>query len=57
MLRHAFAHRFLEAGGTEGSLQRLGGWESAEVMRRYGSARADDRALAEYDHADPMEGL
>ncbi len=57
MLRHSFAHRFLEAGGTEGDLQRLGGWESAEVMRRYGSARADDRALAAYDHVNPMEGL
>ena len=49
MLRHTFAHRFLEQGGTEGDLQQLGGWESAEVMRRYGSARAVDRALAAYD--------
>ena len=57
MLRHSFAHRFLEAGGTEGDLQRRGGWESAEVMRRYGSARAVDRALAAYDHVNPMEGL
>lgn len=57
MLRHSFAHRFLEAGGTEGDLQRLGGWESAEVMRRYGSARADDRALAAYDHVNPMANL
>lgn len=57
MLRHTFAHRFLERGGTEGDLQRLGGWESAEVMRRYGAARAVDRALAAYDHVDPMEGL
>lgn len=57
MLRHTFAHRFLEGGGAEGDLQRLGGWESAEVMRRYGSARAVDRALAGYDTANPMEGL
>jgi len=57
MMRHTFAHRFLEGGGAEGDLQRLGGWESAEVMRRYGSARAVDRALASYDTADPMEGL
>jgi len=57
MLRHSFAHRFLEAGGNEGDLQRLGGWESADVMRRYGSARADDRALAAYDQVNPMEGL
>lgn len=57
MLRHTFAHRFLEQGGTEGDLQQLGGWESAEVMRRYGSARAVDRALAAYDAVNPMEGL
>lgn len=56
-LRHTFAHRYLENGGTEGDLQRLGGWESAEVMRRYGSARAVDRALAAYDHVDPMGRL
>lgn len=56
-LRHTFAHRYLEAGGTEGDLQRLGGWESAEVMRRYGAARAVDRALAAYDVVDPMGEL
>jgi site-specific recombinase XerD len=55
--RHGFAHRYLEGGGNEGDLQRLGGWESAEVMRRYGSARAVDRALAAYDTVNPMEGL
>lgn len=56
-LRHTFAHRFLERGGNEGDLQRLGGWESAEVMRRYGSARAADRALAAYDDIDVMGRL
>ncbi len=56
-LRHTFADRYLRNGGTEGDLQQLGGWESAEVMRRYGSARAVDRALAGYDVADPMSGL
>lgn len=56
-LRHTFADRWLAAGGTEGDLQRLGGWESADVMRRYGSHRATDRALAAYDNINPMEGL
>jgi len=56
-LRHTFADRYLSAGGNEGDLQRLGGWESAEVMRRYGSARAVDRALAAYDGANPLAGL
>lgn len=57
MFRHGFAHRYLVNGGTEGDLQRLGGWESADVMRRYGSAQAVDRALAGYDKANPMGGL
>jgi site-specific recombinase XerD len=56
-LRHYFADRFLKAGGNEGDLQRLGGWESAEVMRRYGRAHAVERALAAYDTAAPLTAL
>ena len=56
-LRHTWADRWLRAGGNEGDLQRLGGWESAEIMRRYGEARAVDRALAAYDNVNPMGRL
>jgi site-specific recombinase XerD len=56
-LRHTWADRWLAAGGTEGDLQRLGGWESPTVMRRYGAVRATDRALAAYDQVDPMGSL
>lgn len=56
-LRHTFADRFLSNGGTEGDLQRLGGWENAEVMRRYGAARATDRALDAYDNVAHMGDL
>lgn len=56
-LRHTWADRWLRAGGNEGDLQRLGGWESAEIMRRYGAARAVDRALAAYDTVNPMGRL
>jgi integrase/recombinase XerD len=56
-LRHTWADRWLAAGGTEGDLMRLGGWESAEIMRRYGESRAVDRALGAYDQIDPMSGL
>lgn len=56
-LRHTFAHRYLSNGGNEGDLQRLGGWENADVMRRYGSARAVDRALAAYDGVDVLGDL
>jgi len=38
VLRHGFASRFLENGGTESDLMWLGGGEDAEVIRRYGSA-------------------
>jgi site-specific recombinase XerD len=56
-LRHTFADRWLSAGGSEGDLQRLGGWESADIMRRYGSHRASDRALNAYDEINPMGDL
>lgn len=56
-LRHTWADRWLRAGGNEGDLQRLGGWESAEIMRRYGEARAIDRALKAYDSINPMGQL
>lgn len=55
--RHRFAHTWLADGGTEGDLQRLGGWTSDQVMRRYGAALADDRALAAYDRLNPMQGI
>jgi len=56
-LRHTWADRWLRAGGNEGDLQRLGGWESAEIMRRYGESRAVDRALSAYDAINPMGEL
>jgi hypothetical protein len=38
-------------------MMRLGGWANHEVMARYGSAQATDRALAAYDNIDPMGEL
>jgi site-specific recombinase XerD len=57
LLRHGFADRYLAAGGQEGDLLRLGGWSDASVMRRYGAARAQDRALAAYDEVNPLGDL
>lgn len=44
--RHAFAHRFLAAGGQEGDLMRLGGWRNATMIHtRYGAALGAERAI------------
>jgi site-specific recombinase XerD len=56
-LRHTWAHRWLTNGGAEQDMMRLGGWANHEVMARYGSAQAVDRALAAYDNVDPMGEL
>jgi site-specific recombinase XerD len=43
-LRHTFAHQFLNEGGNEGALMRLGGWRSRQMVDRYGASAQDERA-------------
>jgi site-specific recombinase XerD len=54
-LRHSFAHQYLANGGQEGDLQRLAGWRSPQMLRRYGASMADDRARKNY--TSPVDRL
>ena len=47
-MRRAFACRWLERGGSETGLERVGGWASLAMVRTYVRARADDLANDEF---------
>jgi site-specific recombinase XerD len=44
--RHTAAHNWLAAGGNEGDAMRIFGWRSRQMLSRYGSSVADERAQA-----------
>lgn len=55
--RHTWAAEWLAGGGQEGDLQQLGGWESREMLARYGRYTAAERALSAHDTYSPGDRL
>jgi len=42
--RHTWAHDLMANGANESDVERLAGWSSPLMVRRYGSSAADARA-------------
>jgi integrase/recombinase XerD len=57
MFRHTFAHAWLVHGGAEGDLMELAGWDSPQMLRRYGRSARSARAQRAYDRIDVMGGV
>jgi integrase/recombinase XerD len=56
-LRHTFSHRWLDAGGAEGDLMELNGWDSPQMLARYGRSARSARARRHYDSVNVLGGI
>jgi len=57
LFRHTFVDRWLDAGGAEGDLMELMGWDSPQMLRWYGRSAKAARARRAYDRVDVMGGV
>lgn len=56
LFRHTFSHNWLDAGGAEGDLMELNGWDSPQMLRHYGASARSARARRAYDRINVMGG-
>lgn len=51
--RHTFSHKWLTAGGNEHDLAKLNGWTTTQMVGRYASSSATERARAAHSRIAP----
>ena len=57
LFRHTAAHRMLSSGMQESDLMQVAGWQSSQMVRRYGASAAAERARRNYRKHSPLDNL